>query len=83
MKTYRIDRSNGETSIASSFREAMTITREMLGSARIYRGAEYQTDRPSIEADKDRETCTALDIWTSRADAQIQSGTPAPVVISW
>lgn len=81
MTTYSIDRSNGEIRTASNSKAAFATARRMLGVSRVYRGAEYQTDRPGQHGE--REYCTGLDIWTSRADANRETGGPAPVVISW
>lgn len=85
MKTYHIDRSNGTHRTATSLADALRIARELLGVSRVYRGAEYQTDRPASEYWKARglarEYCTGLDIWTSRKGAA--EGSQAPVVISW
>lgn len=81
MKTYKIDRSNGDSRTVSSSKVAIATARRMLGVSRVYRGAEYQTDRPG--KDGDREYCTGLDIWASRADANRVTGGQAPIVISW
>lgn len=81
MKTYQIDRSNGDTRTAKSMADALATARRMLGVSRVYRGAEYATDRPTKEGD--REGCTGLDIWTSRAHAAQQTNGQPPVVISF
>lgn len=96
MKTnYTVTRENGEEQTAGSMRTALKIARQMLAgelreipgggfrvSQRIYRGAEYRTDRPSESGDE-REYVEALDIWAFRSDAMQASGAQAPVVISW
>lgn len=81
MKTYKIERANGDKRTAASLRGALTVARRMLGVHRIYRGAEYQTDRPDDNGE--REYCTGLDIWTSRKMAITDTGKSADVVISW
>jgi hypothetical protein len=81
MRTYKIERTNGDRATAHSLKDALAASRRMLGVTRVYRGAEYQTDRPG--KDDEREYCTGLDIWTSPAEAKRQSDAPAPVVISW
>lgn len=80
MKTYQIDRSNGDTRTAKSMTDALATARRMLGVSRVYRGAEYITDRPVKD---DREACNALDIWTARNQASAISDAQAPIVISW
>ena len=95
MKLYTITRENGEVQTANSMSEALKIARQMLAgesreipgggfrfSSRIYRGAEYRTDRPSERGDE-REYVDAMDIWAFRSDATQESGVQAPVVISW
>ncbi len=81
--TYRIDRSNGESRTASSMSGALRIARQMVGSQRVYRGAEYTTDRPSDDGRNDRVIVEALDIWRTKSAAQQQNGACADVVISW
>ena len=56
---YVIDMRNGQQYHARSMKTALAITRHSLGGVRIYRGAEYQTDRPS--ADGNREYVQAVD----------------------
>ena len=43
--------------------------------------AQSITDRPT--RDGERQYCTGLDIWRTRADATKQSSACAPIVISW
>jgi len=85
MTTYTIDfypcTASAETVTASSMSAALRICRDRLG--RIYRGAEYNTDRPSATDPDEREYVEALDIWTSRADATNDTLTHPSAVISW
>lgn len=78
---YTIDRDNGESYTASSMSAAIAQARRVLCATRVYRGAEYQTDRPTRGGE--RQYCTGLDIWRTRADATKQSSACAPIVISW
>ena len=80
MPKYRIDRDNGDTTTARSMSAALATARRELGVSRVYRGAQYRTDRPGT--DGDRIFCTGLDIWRTRREATSQSGTCAPIVIS-
>ena len=79
---YTIERSNGDSATANSKASAISTARRMLGVARVYRGAQYQTDRPA-GCDGDREYCTGLDIWRSRADAARETNGQADAVITW
>jgi hypothetical protein len=79
---YTIERSNGDSATANSKASAISTARRMLGVARVYRGAQYQTDRP-IGRIGDREYCTGLDIWRSRANAARETNGHADVVITW
>lgn len=81
MSKYTIERTNGDKATANSMADAVASARRMLGASRVYRGAEYQTDRPG--KDGDRENCTGLDIWASRRNAAREMSAPADVVISW
>lgn len=82
MSKYTIERSNGQSArTAESMKDALRISREWLCVSRVYRGAQYFTDRPSD--DDGRETCNALDVWRNRIDASQQSAHAADVVISW
>jgi hypothetical protein len=75
--TYR---KNGLTETTDSLWTALRLTRSMLNVDRVYRGAEYQTDRPQGD---DREPCTALDIWIDRRMAASETPIMADAVISW
>ena len=85
MTTYTIDfhpcTAAAETITATSMTAALRICRERLG--RIYRGAEYTTDRPSASDQDEREYVDALDIWTNRADAKNGMPNHPAAVISW
>jgi len=83
MKTYTIERTNGDKRTATRMTEAIVTARQMLGVSRAYRGAEYQSDREVDYATERRENCTCLDIWRTLRDASEQSGACAPIVISW
>ena len=96
MTTFTIEHANGESATALSMTGAMAAARRMLAgsmrempgggfelSGRIYRGAEYRTDRPSASDPDEREYVDALDIWAFRKDATQQSDVQAPVLISW
>lgn len=81
MKTLTIDMRNGQRYRASSKHTAIRIAKHNLGGVRIYRGAEYQTDRP-IGRDE-REYVMALDLWTDKKAARMEANTQADAVISW
>lgn len=96
MTNYTIEHANGDSATATSMTGAIAAARRMLGgsmreipgggfevSGRVYRGAEYRTDRPSASDPDEREYVDALDIWAFRKDATQQSDAQAPVVISW
>lgn len=80
MKTYTIE-GPGAPATSTSMAEALQEARRQLGAYRVYRGAEYQTDRPGKNGD--REYCMALDIWSTMVAARNQTDGQAPVVISW
>jgi hypothetical protein len=84
-KTYTVDfypcTTSAETIEATSMTAALRACRWRLG--RIYRGAEYRTDRPSATDPDEREYVDALDIWTNRADAKNDMLTHPAAVISW
>ena len=96
MTTYTIEHKNGESATATSMTGALAAARRMLAgsmreipgggfelSSRVYRGAEYRTDRPSATEPGELEYVDALDVWAFRKDAMQQSDAQAPVVISW
>lgn len=82
MHKYRITSDNGDTHTARSMKAAIATARRELGVTRVYRGAQYRTDRPGTEGERERVYCTGLDIWRTRAEATRQSNACAPVVIS-
>jgi hypothetical protein len=78
---YTIERSNGTPARhATSLRKAISIARAMLSVPRVYRGAQYLTDRPNGE---DLESCEAIDIWRRRDWAHFEMANSADAVISW
>lgn len=82
--TYTIDfypgTASAETIERTSMTAALRACRARIG--RIYRGAEYRTDRPSSDPDE-RVYVDALDIWANRADAKNDMLTHPAAVISW
>lgn len=76
--TYR---RNGSTDKSRNMEWALRLCRLTLNADRVYKGAEYQTDRPA--AGDDREPCNALDIWISRSRAKAESNVAADAVITW
>ncbi len=79
---YRLDRNNGtDPQFASSKKHAIRLAKEWIGVNRVYRGAEYQTDR--LSENGERQSVFALDIWSNKLNASQQMNTCADVVISW
>ena len=79
---YTIERFNGQPARhADSMKDAIRIAREWLGVDRVYKSAEYQTDRPA--ASGGREMCYGLDIWRERKNVTREMFVPADVVITW
>lgn len=85
MKTYYVDLPNGECREFSAQRRAMRWLREYWGEPRLYRGAEYVTDRNTGGRFYDPEkviSVYALDIWRDRDSARRQTSTMADAVIA-
>ena len=81
MTRYTIDTHSHGSDTATSMADALASARRLRGTKRLYRGAEYQSDRP-VGRDGDREYVTATDFWLRRSDATRQTDGQADVVIS-
>jgi hypothetical protein len=79
MAQYRID-SDSDRRECTSMRAALKAARQMLRVPRVYRGAEYQHERPGENGEW--ECCTGVDIWRSRTNARRVMGACADVVIT-
>jgi hypothetical protein len=77
---YTIDHRNGDSTTATSMAGALAAAKRLMGRRRIYRGAEYLSDR--ADGRDERISITCLDIWPNRQQAQRQNGCQADVVIS-
>jgi len=80
MKKYTVDTHSHGSDTATSMAGALDAARRLRGATRLYRGAEYQSDRPG--ANGEREYVTATDFWIRRADALRETNGQADVVIS-
>ena len=67
---------------ARTMADALRIARRVLLADRVYRGARYDTDCEDRDWNGDRRMVEAVDLWTSRRQAEMEQNAPAHCVVS-